>query len=351
MPLHLIRLAAASFLLLSCASQQEDIEGKHPVKGVCRSCKPHMIRGVWYTPQLFYDYDELAIASWYGPGFHGKPNANGQIYDKHGVSAAHKTLPLPTVVRVTNLENGKTIDLVVDDRGPYVDGRIIDLSVGAAKEIGMYMHGTAKVRVQSLPEHSQALSLYLARHGNRWGVVRGRTWTEIYNEEIAGKHPAAPYVKGNNATPSFVPGHGADKGEIVPISYEVKEAAPVKKQEELDELVERHAEDAPEKEKACFIKNCPKVQEKPPTSKRPAPQKLPTPSYSIQMASFINSENAHKLKRELNSVAPSHIQETVVPPGQKFYAVRCGPYPSKDAAIRAMANLGTFGHNPQLVQE
>ena len=148
-----------------------------------------MIKGVWYTPQLHYNYDEKGIASWYGPGFHGKQKACGEIFDQHEISAAHKTLPLPTVVRVTNLENSREIDLVVDDRGPYVDGRIIDLSIGAAKELGVYTKGTAKVRVKALKGHSKALSLYLSKNGNKWGVDnRGRRWRDVYLQEIVGRY-------------------------------------------------------------------------------------------------------------------------------------------------------------------
>jgi rare lipoprotein A len=138
------------------------------VKGICRSCKPYKVRGSWYTPQLHYNYDENGIASWYGPRFHGKQKACGEYFDQNGVSAAHTTLPLPTVVRVTNLRTGQEVDLVVDDRGPYTyDGRIIDLSTGAAKKIGVYRKGTEKVRVRALKGHSHALAMYLARNGNK----------------------------------------------------------------------------------------------------------------------------------------------------------------------------------------
>ncbi|EAU56203.1 septal ring lytic transglycosylase RlpA family protein [Mariprofundus ferrooxydans] len=97
-------------------------------------------------------YDKTGIASWYGKDFHGKRTANGERYDMHALSAAHKTLPLPTLVRVTNLDNGRAVIVRVNDRGPFVKERLIDLSYAAAKELGYANQGTAHVRVQTLDE-------------------------------------------------------------------------------------------------------------------------------------------------------------------------------------------------------
>ena len=92
------------------------------------------------------------VASWYGPNFHGKLTANGEVYDMYGVTAAHKTLTLGTVVRVTNLDNGKSLILRINDRGPYVDGRILDCSFGAAKKLGFHEQGTANVEIKIIEE-------------------------------------------------------------------------------------------------------------------------------------------------------------------------------------------------------
>ena len=88
------------------------------------------------------------VSSWYGPNFHGKLTANGEVFDQYGVTAAHKTLPLGTVVRVTNLDNNKSIILRINDRGPYVDGRILDCSYGAALKLGFSDQGTANVKIE-----------------------------------------------------------------------------------------------------------------------------------------------------------------------------------------------------------
>jgi rare lipoprotein A len=110
--------------------------------------RPYEINGRWYTPAEDPDYDETGIASWYGPTFDGKPTANGETFDQTAITAAHKTLPLPSMVEVTNLDNGRTLTLRVNDRGPFVDGRIIDLSRAAAEELGMLRAGVARVRVR-----------------------------------------------------------------------------------------------------------------------------------------------------------------------------------------------------------
>ncbi len=95
-------------------------------------------------------YEEEGIASWYGPGFHGRRTSSGDTYDQNAMTAAHKVLPLPTYVEVTNLENGRRVVVRVNDRGPFVDGRIIDLSHAAALKLGIIQAGTARVRVKAL---------------------------------------------------------------------------------------------------------------------------------------------------------------------------------------------------------
>ena len=93
---------------------------------------------------------EFGIASWYGPGFHGRQTASGVLYNQNLMVAAHKTLPFGTVARVTNLENGLQVEVCVVDRGPYVKGRVIDLSSSAAKALGIKGKGTARVRIEDL---------------------------------------------------------------------------------------------------------------------------------------------------------------------------------------------------------
>lgn len=120
---------------------------------------PYKVAGVWYYPKEQPAYDEVGYASWYGKDFHGKKTANGEIYNMNALTAAHKTLPLPTFVKVTNLENGRTILLRVNDRGPFVKGRIIDISRRGAQLLGFDKQGVTKVRVQAVDEHGRAPKL------------------------------------------------------------------------------------------------------------------------------------------------------------------------------------------------
>jgi rare lipoprotein A len=110
--------------------------------------QPYTINGQTHVPATDPKYRAEGIASWYGPDFHGKETANGEIYDMQGISAAHKTMPMPSYARVTNLENGRSIVVRVNDRGPFIDDRIIDLSVGTARALDTYARGLARVRVE-----------------------------------------------------------------------------------------------------------------------------------------------------------------------------------------------------------
>jgi rare lipoprotein A len=109
---------------------------------------PYQVNGRWYVPAHEPNYNEVGIASWYGPTFQGKDSASGEVFDENEMTAAHPTLPIPSMVRVTNLENGRTVIVRVNDRGPFVDDRIIDLSKAAGAALEMHAKGTAKVRVE-----------------------------------------------------------------------------------------------------------------------------------------------------------------------------------------------------------
>lgn len=109
---------------------------------------PYKVAGRWYTPREEPNYDRQGIGSWYGDDFHGRRTANGEIFDRFALSAAHPTMPLPSYAYVTNLQNARTILVRVNDRGPYVAGRIIDLSHASARALGYDNHGHARVRVR-----------------------------------------------------------------------------------------------------------------------------------------------------------------------------------------------------------
>jgi rare lipoprotein A len=145
---------------------------------------PYKINGELYTPREQPNYDEVGIASWYGPTFHGKLTANGDIFDENALTAAHKTLPLPSVVRVTNLQNGRSLIVTVNDRGPFSKGRIIDVSKHTAKILGFKEKGTAKVRVQFLPGQTAKIVSTLPRapqSSAQYAALQGNTKLETNN--------------------------------------------------------------------------------------------------------------------------------------------------------------------------
>ena len=110
--------------------------------------KAYQVRGKWYKPKEEPGYNKTGLASWYGSAFHGRKTANGEVYDKYHLSAAHPTFPLPSYARVTNMENGTSVVVRVNDRGPFHEGRVIDVSSKTADLLDMKRTGTAKVRVQ-----------------------------------------------------------------------------------------------------------------------------------------------------------------------------------------------------------
>lgn len=155
--IRLALVATAALGLTACASAGRDAPFASAVRQpvvtdpapiVSGTMRPYQIRGRWYRPVEDPDYQEVGLASWYGDAFNGRPTATGEIFDMYGLSAAHKTLPLPGLVEVTNLSNGRSIVVRVNDRGPFVDGRIIDLSRGAADALDMRAAGVAEVRVR-----------------------------------------------------------------------------------------------------------------------------------------------------------------------------------------------------------
>ena len=135
-------------------SQAAAIKGQG---GTYKIGNPYKIMGQYYVPQEDYNYSEIGMASWYGKDFHAKKTANGEDYDMDTLTAAHRTLPMPSIVRVTNLENGRSLVLRVNDRGPFVKNRIIDVSKRASQLLGFHEQGTTKVKVEIMADESRKL--------------------------------------------------------------------------------------------------------------------------------------------------------------------------------------------------
>lgn len=175
-----------------------------------RKPKPYRVDGIWYQPmERGEDFRQRGIASWYGKAFHGHKTSNGETYNMYGLTAAHKTLPLGTWVRVRNLDNGRSAELRINDRGPFVRGRVIDLSYGAAKKLGVVGPGTAKVEVVALGirkadatrgERYTPIDYYSGRFTFQVGAFGQRRNAERLRDQLQSRYTNAhiePFIKGD----------------------------------------------------------------------------------------------------------------------------------------------------------
>lgn len=188
----MVRYILTICLVLSVASCSGGRYSSVSKEGYFKIGKPYQIENTWYYPEENTSYVELGKASWYGPQFHGKLTANGGVFNQYEVTAAHRTLPIPSIVRVDNLENGKSLIVKVNDRGPYAKGRIIDLSRRSAELLGTINRGVAQVRVTYLPKETEALYQQL-------GITRAQRQKErIKVAELKRAHQKlyAPVVQG-----------------------------------------------------------------------------------------------------------------------------------------------------------
>jgi len=294
--------AAAVLLAASCstAPKRPPPPEDHPVTippnaAVYKVGQPYQVDNVWYYPREQPDYDETGIASWYGPTFYGHHTANGEMYDGNQLTAAHKTLPMPVNVRVTNLDNGKSLIVRVNDRGPYARGRIIDLSKRAAELLDVVQTGTARVRVT-----------YLSRADVNGGPPPPET-----PPAIASALPAAPRAKVDIAALGIVPGAAVEPpGRTVQMP-----TAPIPA--------------------ALFADNQPTGQV----------TRVPVPAVThlyVQLGAFSKLENAKVL---LNKVGGDLRISTLQRGGQTLYRVRSAPLTSVQDADAALARLNGAGAN------
>jgi rare lipoprotein A len=151
------------FLIAGCATRRVPVEIRTP---------PSEYPRIEKAPVKLVQY---GVASWYGSDFHGRPTSSGEIYDMYQLTCAHNTLPLGTVVMVTNLENGKSVELKVNDRGPFVKDRIIDLSYAAARMIGMWEKGTAQVKVEAIGSVVEQVQRFTLQVGSFTEAIRAQT--------------------------------------------------------------------------------------------------------------------------------------------------------------------------------
>ena len=239
--------------------------------------KPYSVAGQWFTPGEQPNYDKVGIASWYGEAFHKRKTSNGEYFDMNMLSAAHATLPLPSYAKVTNLETGKSIVVRINDRGPFVDTRIMDLSKRSADALGYRSKGMAKVRVQYIgaaPLNDQGSHLAMMNRKLGQGAS--------FNTLVAAAE---------------MPANQADR-------VQVAEA---------------------------------QVAEPPPQQTSYQPKSIdPSGEYIVQVASFDSLDQAEQARGSLAEIAPVQVYEIDSASGLA-YRVQLGPFQSKISARQAMA--------------
>lgn len=276
-----------------------------PGKGVYKVGNPYQVAGVWYYPKENPRYDETGIASWYGPGFHGKYTANGEAYDMNDLTAAHQTLPMPVFVRVTNLENGRSIVVRVNDRGPFANGRIIDMSRRGAQLLGFDQKGTARVRVQYVEN----------------APLEGSMVAQGDDEPSPPQVAAAP--RGDIGVQTLAPPPPVKTAAVPkPAPPQLQPAAPPP----VPQVRAVAVADLPQDYTAQTVRVEPVKQ---------------TTIY-IQAGAFTVYDNANRQSAKIGRFGPTRVTQTVVN-GTDFYRVRLGPIESVERADQLLNQMITGG--------
>jgi rare lipoprotein A len=283
--------------------------------GIYKVGNPYQINGVWYYPKEDPSYDETGIGSWYGEQFHAKTTANGETFDMNEVTAAHPTLPMPSLVRVTNMENGRTIVVRVNDRGPYANGRVIDLSRRSAQLLGYERQGTAKVRVQYVgpaPLSGDSGTMLASRSSSGGderpaAAPRGGVSAEAL--------PPPPGAKGRSAAVPQVAPSPPSPMQILAAQNEGTQTK-VGDTVAVNDLSQQKVETGPARGGQIFI----------------------------QVGAFTLHENAHKLAAQLSVIGPTGVSSTFVNK-QEFFRVRLGPFNQVSAADVALQQAISSGQS------
>lgn len=356
-------------------------------QGIYKVGDPYQIAGVWYYPAEDWSYDETGIASFYGgertgTNFHGLVTANGELYDMNALTAAHTTLPMPSLVRVTNLENGRSLVLRVNDRGPFVRGRIIDVSRRAAQLLGFEGQGTARVRVEIMGEESRQIRASLTgRDDNR--TVSAAPRTAVASDALppppGARESRAPVQSAALPPPSQMmppaqtdanrqatnPRTGRPRETQAPLA---QRAAPIQTQAANDPPP-APAQAQPPAQSITSPRGAPVVNARPgqppaapqaPAQAAPLPREvaaLPVEQHAhsrpiltqtaprssslwIQAGAFGNYENAYRLSVRLSRYGSTRVVPATVN-GSQMFRVRLGPMSDVGEADRVLATLGT----------
>ncbi len=352
-------------------------------KGDYKIGDPYRINGKWYTPAEDRTYDETGVASWYGATFHGRSTANGSIYDMNALTAAHKTLPMPSLVRVTNLENGRSLTLTVNDRGPFVGGRIIDVSRRASQLLGFYGDGTARVRVQSVRGADSAPLIQLAAAESDAVTEEPLQVVDFKDIMPEPATPAAVEDGDSDTSPAPVPvsteaaaveaEDAADREplDVLDLTRDfIKPAEPAESEPVTSEPLPALATDAGPAKPAAMVAPDEVIAREPPpvietAAKAPVVAAPPEPDVAavasevvapgpppasaekvamyVQAGAFTNVGNARRLSASLARLGPAHMTRAVVG-GRAFYRVRIGPMATLEETNAMLDRVIAAGH-------
>mgnify|MGYP001555253105 CR=1 FL=1 len=264
--------------------------------------QPYQVNGMWYYPQEDPNDDQTGIASWYGDPFHGHATANGEVYDQNELTAAHQTLPLPTYVRVTNLENGRAVVVKINDRGPFVNGRIIDLSRRAAQLLGMDRQGTAKVRVQALKPGMPGTEGMMVASAGRAGEDKPRVVAAPRTVVSAEALPPPPGAHGQTGVVALPPAPTGPSATEVFAAAGAAAPSPALATQPVEHVAVK-----------------------------------PTGIY-VQAGAFTQYDNAHKLSARLSSLGTSRVSPVMIN-CTEFFRVRIGPMPNVQRADQVLEKV------------
>jgi rare lipoprotein A len=322
--------------------------------------RPYQFDGVWYRPTIDYGYDETGRASVYRSGVNGEATTDGEIYDERALTAAHKTLPLPSVVRVTNVENGQSLQLKVNDRGPFADDRLIELSRHAAELLGIEPGSTSEVRVQVMAEESRRLAASL---GEPVPVGNPNPPPAGTNSAAVPWQPAAvelAYVEPRRHVPI-----GPQLASLADVSVPTKSAVP-HMTEQSDDVTPLWSErfdhglltgdDEPAKisigpDSARFLSAARPQASAAPVSIDREVAALPAPAVPeifVQAGAFLNPDNATRLRGKLAVVGSAKVVP-VERNGKQYSAVWIGPMASAAEVQRVQKRMAALGYKDALL--
>lgn len=325
----LFAAATLAFLITGCAETQflahQAKKARKPtpaVVGEYKIGKPYKIKGIWYYPKVDYEYNETGIASWYGPGFHGNATANGEVFNQYELSAAHRTLPLPSMVQVTNLENGRSIQVRVNDRGPFSNGRIIDLSKRAASVLGFERKGTAKVRVQILETESRQMAALANRSQAKEDAPDAAPVIEVSSVNLDGS-PSAQEGDAKQTTYS-----GTQQTAVLTGNAAVVADTGYQLDSGEEALPQRSTPQAPNPVPSNVVQTLPVT---------------PTDIF-VQAGAFSLYHNALRLRAELSSMGQVHLSQTKSG-ATTLFRVRFGPMTNVAEADKLLDRLIANGYD------